>query len=168
MKGMKIGGDAPILNAWIAYLGAAPTAVPDPELYTSIETGVIDGYWDTQTGFNSLKMYELPLYIVDHPFYGSDDGIIMNLNTFNGLSKELQDVLIESVKEVEIEHAWMRRGMAEDMRKIATDAGVKIIKFSAEDAKWWQEKSIEVGWQWFAELYPDEVDKVKNILLPGS
>ena len=74
-------------------------------------------------------------YAVDHGIYSDNNAIIINMDKWNSLPKHLQDLMIESMKEVEREIPPESRGVFAKHRQGMLDAGMEFIKFSPEDAK---------------------------------
>ena len=89
----------------------------------------------------------------------------MNLQVFNGLSKDLQKILIDSAIELENEFADIYeskiRGPArEEMKK----AGMEFVKFSPEESKKYYELYKTSTWEAEAKRNPDVVNKLKELI----
>ena len=130
LEGMMIGSATAGQPAVLAWKGAwVSVAVSD--CYTALERGVVKGIagqpvatWVAQGG------YEVAKYNIDHPYYKGTIAMIMNLNRWNNLSKNAQDMLKEASIKAETQiKAWQDKILA-DQRKLLADRGVKFIKFS--------------------------------------
>lgn len=81
-------------------LGASTMAIPYAELYMALKTGVVDGQENPATNVESMKFYEVQKYftIVGYQFH--PDPFYVNLDWFNALSEEYQNILRESANEM--------------------------------------------------------------------
>ena len=141
------------LNEMFAMLGANPQPLPVSELYTALETGVVDAQEHPINITHSFRYDEVQDYLslTEHSY--SPLIIVMNLDKFNSLSPEQQQVITEVAaeavayqrqlsidKEGEILAELAERGMEinKDVDKAAFQAAVKdtwtsfIDKFGAE------------------------------------
>lgn len=96
LKGKKLGHGGPMLP-WLAALGATSVQASYNEVYTSMDTGVIDGYSMPANVVTAFKIYEVGKYFTRCALAGANVcGVVtMNLKKWNKLPKEVQDILIE-------------------------------------------------------------------------
>ncbi len=98
------------LSDMFQALGATPQQIPVAELYTALETGVVDAQ-DHPVGIvQSFKFDEVQDYLSLTQHAYSALALAMNMNKFNGLSEEHQAL----VQEVATEAVAMQRGLAQD------------------------------------------------------
>lgn len=164
IAGVKIGAVSAASNSFLRALGAAPVSTPFPEAYVALDTGVIDGIWFTIPDLTSIKMQELPLYMIDHPYYQSNVTFIANPDTWARLPQHLKNMMIQAVKEGETEVPALYREETNKHRKIMLDAGVQLIKFSPEDAKWYVDTAYNAEWENQFKLFPELAPKAKEML----
>ncbi|MFN3614132.1 MAG: DctP family TRAP transporter solute-binding subunit [Rubrimonas sp.] len=83
------------LGDMFSALGAAPQQLPVAELYTALETGVVDSQDHPVAIVLSFRFNEVQKYLslTNHAY--SPLSLAMNLNRFNGLSPELQQVVLD-------------------------------------------------------------------------
>lgn len=87
------------LNDMFAALGANPQQIPVAELYTALETGVVDSQ-DHPIGVTlSFRFYEVQKYLSLTQHAYSPLIVAMNAGSFNKLSEEHQKVLLEVAAE---------------------------------------------------------------------
>ena len=113
--GIKIR--TPGITSWKAAwetMGYIPTAIPFSEVYTSIQTGVVEG----QAGGGSEQMYILVGDIQGCWLQTNDwmdnQPIGMNMDLWNSLSSEDQGILMDTVEEV----VWGAGGFNEQQREL--------------------------------------------------
>ena len=87
------------LNDMFAALGANPQQIPVAELYTALETGVVDSQ-DHPIGVTlSFKFYEVQKHLSMTQHAYSPLAVAMNLGTFNALTAEQQQVVLDVAAE---------------------------------------------------------------------
>lgn len=127
LKGKKIRvPETTLMMDTMTALGAEPTPIAYSELYSSIQTGVVDGGENGYPGYDSNKFYEVaPYYLLDgHTF--SPGIILMAEAKWNQLSEEDQAILREAGKkasewskeQIEAEEAELRKGLEDELQQI--------------------------------------------------
>ncbi|KAA0914574.1 TRAP transporter substrate-binding protein [Psychrobacter sp. ANT_WB68] len=93
LKGLRIRRPSAIAGDIIEAAGGTPVGLPAPDLYTSLQRGVLDGVslpWDA-TG--SFRLIELTNTHTNIPFYSSAIVVTMNKGRYEGLPEELKQVI---------------------------------------------------------------------------
>ncbi|WP_349672930.1 TRAP transporter substrate-binding protein [Lacrimispora sp.] len=117
----------------MAALGAQPTPISYSELYSSLQTGVVDGAENGMPGFSSNKFYEVaPYYLMSgHTF---SPGIIMMAEAkWNALSSEDKEILLAAGQKAS---DWNKEEIAAEetaLKKELENKGVTIVEMTAED-----------------------------------
>jgi len=74
-----------------------------PEMYTSLQRGVIDGVQTINMLIDVFKLYEVSPYITEMPnSMGGFEMVGLNMDAFNKLEKNYQDIILEAAKEAEL------------------------------------------------------------------
>ncbi|GAB7386415.1 TRAP transporter substrate-binding protein [Bacillaceae bacterium] len=96
-KKVRIIGSPAIQEFWTA-LGAGPTPMPLPEVYTALQTGVIDGIDIDLDALVTQKYYEIAkdLTLTNHMTFPSV--IVMSKASYDKLSPEDQKIVTEAMK----------------------------------------------------------------------
>jgi len=137
LKGKKLGHGGPMLP-WLAALGATSVQATYNEVYTSMDTGVIDGYSMPANVVTGFKIYEVGKYFTNVDFVATVTAFItINLRSWNKLPKDVQDILAE----VGNEYSWdiYKRCLADQNAAIDVmkNAGVAIYNLpEKERARW--------------------------------
>lgn len=139
LKGLKIGAAGVYEPLRLQAAGATPVALAGPDRVTALQTGMIDASAiPFDVGF-VYKFYEFCPYQMDTRWgctVGSFD--LMNMNKFNSLPKDIQDIIVQTGKEAFrhylVEWQTWRAGIGDVLKA----AKVTINPaFSDEDvAKW--------------------------------
>lgn len=112
------------------------------EAYTSLQTGVYDGWLTAPEYWYSFKLQDVTSYYCMTGAFGSQvtSYIIMNLDTYNSLPVEVRDI----VKEVyqEFSDDYLKRIIArndEILRDVQENYGITIIELPQADRVKWAE-----------------------------
>jgi len=99
MKGLKIRTmNVPLHMQIVKDLGASPTPIAWVELYTSLQTGVVDGQENSVTTFMLPKLEEVQKYIVLDGHVYSFIVLALNEKWFQSLPEDLQDIVKSSME----------------------------------------------------------------------
>ncbi len=152
LKGKKIGG-AGINMKWIEAGGGIPVVVPGPEVYTSLQTGVVSGVVIFPSFIVNLKWYELAKTYTLADF-GSIAWLTLtiNRNKFNRLPKEVQDIIVEVGRDLETHSIKVAtesysknldalRGFGVNVKPVSSEARLDWAKVLAN---WPQERAAEL------------------------
>ena len=101
LKGQKIAG-AGLNLKWLEFVGATPVQSSLVDAYTSMQTGVYNGWIMFPSGWISAKLYEVGKHYSEVGF-GAITWHVMTINIarWNKLPKEVQDIILEVAKEYE-------------------------------------------------------------------
>jgi TRAP-type C4-dicarboxylate transport system substrate-binding protein len=102
LKGQKIAG-AGLNLKWLEFAGATPVQSSLPEAYTSMKTGVYNGWIMFPSGYANFKLYEVGKFYTEIGFGAITwHGLTVNLARWNKLPKEVQAIILEVAKEYEL------------------------------------------------------------------
>ncbi len=94
LKGMKIREVGGYPQDMWKSLGASPLNVTMPEVYEAASKGVIDGSGLNWAAVGTYKLYEVFKYFTPTGTVVTQFIMIMNLNTWNSLPKDVQDAIM--------------------------------------------------------------------------
>jgi C4-dicarboxylate-binding protein DctP len=101
LKGQKIAG-AGLNLKWLEFAGATPVQSSLPDAYTSMQTGVYNGWIMFPSGWVNFKLYEVGKFYTEIGFGAITwHGLTINSARWAKLPKEVQDVILEVAKEYE-------------------------------------------------------------------
>lgn len=122
LKGFKIR--VPGIPLWISMfkaLGASPTAIPFGELYSALQTKVVDGQENPLALIRSAKLYEVQKFcsLTAHTWDGHF--IFGNAKKFAALPKEVQDAITKHLTAAALKQR-------EDIARLNVDAQAELAK----------------------------------------
>ena len=165
LKGQKIRVSA-TYEPFVKRLGAVPVTIPGSDIYTALERGTIDGYAWSILGNVQSGWVDVCKYILEPRIYQMNIEALINLKTWQKLPKHLQKVLTDCMIKNEKEYSKIMAGIAEKEYKEMQKRGMKVIKFSPEDTKWYVDLAYEAGWDEIIKQNPKLGPKLKKLLSP--
>lgn len=161
LKGLRMRV-SPLYKPFAEALGIVPVQMPHSEIYTALERGAVDGIGAANIGMTQQGHHKFLKYVVEPQFYGNDQVIIMNLNTWKALSKENQAVIIQAIEETERKTSESYAELAAKERKTITDAGVKAVTLPEADE--YLSLAREKGWGDVLRKSPQTGPKLRELL----
>ncbi len=139
LKGKKLGHGGPMLP-WLAALGATSVQATYNDVYTSMDTGVIDGYAMPANVATAFKIYEVGPNFTIVDFATTVTGLVtMNTRKWKSMPPEIQKILVE----VGNEYTWV---LEKEANKFQADAialmkskGVKVYTLPEKERARWAE-----------------------------
>ncbi len=130
-KGLRIRTmEVPIHMAGYRALGASPVPLAFGELYTALQTGVVDGNENGPATLAAMKFYEVQKYLSTLPVFSNGGIFLMSLKAWNKLDKDQQKMVMDSIK------AWYDKmneeGFTQDdaALQLMESKGVKITRIA--------------------------------------
>jgi C4-dicarboxylate-binding protein DctP len=159
LKGQKIAGAGLNLN-WLNYAQAVGVQSALPNAYQDMSTHVYEGWIMFPSAWNNLKLYEpAPFYTLIGFGAITWHGLTINLDTWNRLPPEVQEILVEVAKEFEEKTGEVNK--AEYARHVEELRGKTSVKELPDD--------VRKAWAEALAAWPQQIAKeIDGKGLPGS
>ena len=146
LKGRKIRVP-PLTRFVVKAVGAEPVTLPPSEIYVALERGTVEGFtWPYYDGFTNFGWHEVSKFIINAPLYRNGIGVAMNLDKWNKLPKDVQDIVHEAARYTQIwSLGWVAAHQAAQL-SIMTKGGMKVINFSDAEAAIWKKTATDALW----------------------
>jgi len=160
LKGMKLRvSNDPVMNGMVEGLGASPTVVDFGELYSALQTGVVDGAEQPIANYKSNAYPEVAnTLILDGHTLGAVQVIITDA-AWEKLTKEQQDIIMEAGKYASEENKKNSENQEKEVLAQLKEEGCNVIEVT--DIKPWQDACkgiVESSSANNKELYQQIVD----------
>ncbi|MEB3102588.1 TRAP transporter substrate-binding protein DctP [Ferviditalea candida] len=149
---------------FVTALKAAPVATTPGEVYSALERKVVEGYGWPAYGIGDFGWDKLTKYVIDPGFYQVDCIGLMNLEKWNSLPKDVQDIFTQASIEVEKDMAQHFDQLAKDDRKKITGEGIQVITLDANTAKTYVDMAYKSVWDTVMKTDPANGPKIKQAL----
>lgn len=154
VKGMAFRAAGKAFNQMLAGAGASITKMPSSEIYSGLQTGVLDGANTSSASLVSYRIYEQVKCLTapgKNALWVMYEPILMSKKTFNSLNTKQQKVLMTASKKAEV---FATKGAKEaDAKLVAAykKAGVKVVTMTSEQAAMWRKIADKTSYKDFAE-----------------
>ncbi|MBU2890691.1 TRAP transporter substrate-binding protein [Celeribacter halophilus] len=118
--------DSSILIEQFNALGASAIALPFGELYTSLQTGVVDGEENPLDTIKAMKFYEVQNYLVVSDHGAMEDVILFNPMFWDSLPGEYQTVIKDAFAEVIPELTAHKAAAVEAALETVKESGTNV------------------------------------------
>ena len=150
-EGMKVRAFG-IWAEWLVKNGASIVTVPGGEVYTAIQTKILDAAaFGAPDAWAGMKMHEICDYYINPSVVPYDvTEIIMNLRTFNEMPEDLQEVLLAAARVYNLDITAMTIPTDVRGRKVLAEGGMETVMMPEEElreaAEWcWNEFTSKRG-----------------------
>jgi TRAP-type C4-dicarboxylate transport system substrate-binding protein len=152
----------PVYKDIVEAMGGTTVTTAPGEVYTALERGVVDGYGWPVTGIFDLGWEKVTKFRMEPAFYSVEVNVLVNLDTWKGLSDAQRKVLSDAA-------LWLEGLDSENEALIKSErdkqakTGIQPIEFSAADSKAFLAKANDVGWASVIKRAPDNGAKLRQL-----
>lgn len=137
-KGIKIRGFNKLADTALTSVGAATSAMPGPEVYNALKTGVLDaGLTDVSAAY-SRRYYEVQKYGTVTPSLTVYFHMFVNPAWWNKLSPAHRTALEAAAKKAEADAIAITEATAADAVKQLREKGMELIIHTPAQAEVWK------------------------------
>ncbi len=165
LAGQKIRTSA-TYEPFVKSIGAVPITLPGSEVYTALERGVVDGYAWSVLGNISMGWPEVCKYIIEPRIYAMNLETLINMNTWEKIPKPMQKLMSDLMIENEAKFTKVFVELGDKELQAMQAKGMKYIKFSPEDTKWYVDLAYKAGWDEVIKKNADLGPKLRKLLTP--
>jgi tripartite ATP-independent transporter DctP family solute receptor len=165
LEGMKIRVmSAPLMVDTIEAMGASATPMNQGEVYTSLETGMLDGWENNPMTIVTFRMYETGcIYFAWTKHFSIPDVFIAGKPFLDRLTPEQRGWVEQAARETVVKQREMWNDSEDEMLQTMLDNGMKINEV---DLDIWRE-TVQPIYPKYYEKYGDEFqalcEKIKSI-----
>jgi TRAP-type C4-dicarboxylate transport system substrate-binding protein len=137
--------------------GGSIASMPSSEIYTAMQTGVLDAANTSSTSFMSFRIYEQAVCYTapgDEALWFMYEPVLMSKSSWESLTPEQQQALTAAAERAERYFAEETRKQDEIAEKVFREAGVDVVYLSPEQADAWRAIAAESSYRVFAEEVP--------------
>ena len=157
VSGQVIRAAGPAFEQMLAAAGASISSMPSSEIYTGMQTGVLDATNTSSASFVSYRLYEQVKCLTapgENALWFMYEPVLMSKKVYDSLTPEQQKAIMDAGKlSEEYFSAEIRKGddkMVETFKK----ANVEVVEMSKADFDAWIEVARESSYKKFAEEVP--------------
>jgi len=154
VKGQTFRAAGKAFNQMLAAAGASIASMPSSEIYSGLQTGVLDGANTSSASLVSYRIYEQVKCLTapgEHALWVMYEPILMSKKSFDKLTPAQKDVIVAAGKKAE-QFAYEQAKVADQKLVDAyKNAGVKVVSMNAEQAAQWRAIADKSSYKSFAD-----------------
>lgn len=154
IKGQVIRAAGPAFEEMLVAAGASISSMPSSEIYTGMQTGVLDAANTSSASFVSYRLFEHAKCLTapgENALWFMYEPVLMSKKVFERLSPEQQKAILDAGEKSEVFFdAEVRKG-DQIMIDAYKNANVEVVEMSKEDYHAWLELAKQSSYKNFAE-----------------
>lgn len=167
IQGQVTRAAGPAFEQMLAAAGASISSMPSSEIYTGMQTGVLDATNTSSGSFVSYRLYEQVTCLTapgENALWFMYEPILMSKRSWDRLTPEQQDALLAAGQVAEDYFFEEAKKVDEDMIKVFRDSGVEVVEMSQEDYDAWLAVAQESSYRLFSENVPGGKELIEKAL----
>jgi TRAP-type C4-dicarboxylate transport system substrate-binding protein len=154
IEGQVIRAAGPAFEEMLVAAGASISSMPSSEIYTGMQTGVLDATNTSSASFVSYRLYEQVQCLTapgENALWFMYEPVLMSKTVFEGLTEEQQAAIMAAAEKAEVFFNEEVRKGDQAMVDAFTEAEVEVVEMSEEDYDAWLAVAQESSYKNFAE-----------------
>jgi len=154
VKGFKMRAAGKQFEYMLHEAGASITSMPSSEIYTALQTGVLDACLTSSTSFISYRLYEQLDYFnspENYAIWFMAEPLVVSVKTWKKLTPEQQAIIEKVARELEKKGLDDSVAANREVSKVMKAHGVKVHSMTFDEWKKWKELAEKTSWKHFAE-----------------
>lgn len=167
MKGQVTRAAGPAFEQMLVGAGASISSMPSSEIYTGMQTGVLDAANTSSGSFVSYRLYEQVKCLTApgaNALWFMYEPILMSKKSWEKLNKQQQDALMAAGKVAEDFFLGEAKKLDDKMVEKFKEAGVEIAEMSPADYDAWLAIAKQTSYKIFAEEVPGGQELIEKAL----
>jgi TRAP-type C4-dicarboxylate transport system substrate-binding protein len=157
IKGQVTRAAGPAFEQMLVGAGASISSMPSSEIYTGMQTGVLDAANTSSGSFVSYRLYELVKCLTapgDNALWFMYEPVLMSKASWEKLDKKQQAALLAAGKKSEEYFFGEAKKLDDKMVEVYKKAGVKVVSMNTDQYMAWRKIADKTSYKEFAEKVP--------------
>jgi TRAP-type C4-dicarboxylate transport system substrate-binding protein len=154
VEGQVLRAAGPAFEQMLVGAGASINSMPSSEIYTALQTGVLDGANTSSGSFVSYRIYEQVSCLTepgDYALWFMYEPILMSKQSWGELTPEQQDALMAAGQKAEDFFFGAAKDLDGKLVETYEKAGVEVVSMTADQHAAWLEVAQGTSYKSFAE-----------------
>jgi len=155
----------PLARTVFKILDISAVPLPINDVYTSLQTGLIDGVYISPYGAMALQWFTKTNYIMDYPLTYSIGAVLINNDKLQSIPQEERQIFINETQQSMQKIVKKSRQDNQETLQILQDNGMQLVEIGDEAQKLYKEAGIETRDKLAGKLYSEDIlQKVLDLL----
>lgn len=167
IRGQVIRAAGPAFERMLAGAGASISSMPSSEIYTAMQTGVLDAANTSSASFITYRLYEQVECLTApgrNALWMMYEPILMSKRTWDKLNERQQEAMLAAGEAAERYFLAEASGLDRKLIEVYRKAGVHVVQMSDEDYQSWLDVARETSYKSFAENVPGGRELIEKAL----
>jgi len=158
----------PINVDWVKALGANPTPLPFPEVYSALEQKAIDGQENPITVINANKFYEVQKHVVISNHQYNPQSVLISKKFWDGLNADQKKIVADAVTASAKYQREQARGQVASALDNMKKNGMQVTQFSDAELAKLRDKLRSVTAKYGVTVGQDLVQELQAEIIKAS
>lgn len=158
VKGQTMRAAGPAFDEMLATAGASIASMPSSEIYTAMQTGVLDGANTSSGSFVSYRIYEQVTCLTApgaNALWFMYEPVLISERSWNSLNEAQQAALMAAGETAEAYFAKEAAGLDQKMADVFAENGVEVVNMTPENYQAWLDIAKKSSYKTFADNVPN-------------
>ncbi|GGO61076.1 TRAP-type C4-dicarboxylate transport system, substrate-binding protein [Roseovarius pacificus] len=158
VAGTKLRGSDKAVDNMLLAAGASVFSMPSTEIYSALQTGVLDGAMTSFESFQSMRIFEQTKYATlggDYSVFMLLQPLVISMSAWEGLTDEQQAVFEKAAEISDMFFKEQQEQAGQKTIEAFEKAGVEVRQMTEEEHKEWVDLAKRSSWVEFAKISPD-------------
>lgn len=167
IKGQVIRAAGPAFEQMLASAGASISSMPSSEVYSAMQTGVLDAANTSNDSFVSYRLYEQVKCLTapgENALWFMYEPVLMSKKVFDRLEPNQREAILKAAEKAEAYFVGESRKGEQKMRDVFAKAGVEVVSMTPEQYQEWMAIAKHSSYRQFAEKVPGGDELLRKAL----
>ena len=167
VEGQVIRAAGPAFERMMVGAGASITSMPSSEIYTAMQTGVLDAASTSSASFVTFRLHEHSVCLTapgDNGLWFMYEPVLVSERTWGRLNTEQQAALLAAGQIAEDYFFEQAQFLDEQLETVFAEAGVEVVHMTREQADAWRAIAAETSYSVFADEVPTGAELIEKAL----
>lgn len=158
VQGQVLRAAGPAFEELLAAAGASISSMPSSEIYTAMQTGVLDGASTSSGSLVSYRLYEQSTCLTapgENALWFMYEPILISQRTWDRLTPEQQQALTAAGEKAEAFFTDAAQGLDDELVETFEKAGIQVETMTEEQYDSWVAMAHDSAYKVFAEKVPN-------------
>jgi TRAP-type C4-dicarboxylate transport system substrate-binding protein len=158
LQGLQTRAAGKAFEQMLATAGASIASMGSSEIYSAMQTGVLDAANTSSSSFVSYRIYEqVACYTPpgEYALWFMYQPLLMNKSTFDGLNEEQQQALLDASATAQAYYLENAKAEDAESRRVFEEAGVEIDDMTEDQFNAWRKIAQESSYKAFVDETPN-------------
>ena len=167
IQGQVIRAAGPAFERMMVAAGASITSMPSSEIYTAMQTGVLDAASTSSASFVTFRLHEHSACLTapgEHGLWFMYEPVLISQRTWNRLNTEQKEAMHSAGKIAEDYFFEQAKLLDTQLEQSFREAGVEVVHMSEEQVDEWRKIAEETSYKTFTENVPNGAELIEKAL----